>query len=236
MNRVLGFLLTTAFAIALPLAVISTVVLGLVHDAGFYHDGEVRYRVDLATGLPQDVHDRINLGIVRFFEGTESLPNALRATAAPPDVFSQKEILHMNDVREVIRFFGSIQVIAGVVCLVTILIVVSRWRQGGRQFLSRALVVSAIGTFAVGLVVAAITFFAFDSLFLFFHKMTFHNDFWELDPRTDHLIQMFPFEFWYDAMVLVSERVLGATVLSGLVGVLLGRMTLLVYPSDAKAI
>src|SRR5437667_400132 len=71
-----------------------------------------------------------------------------------------------------------------------------RWNRGGRRLAARAFVASAAATLVVGVVVGALTYFAFDSLFLFFHQMTFHNDFWELDPRTDRLIQMFPFGFW----------------------------------------
>lgn len=213
-----------AFSVAFPLAVISTFVLGLAHDAGFFHDGQVKFQVTATTRLTQAVHDRINVGIIRFFDGSESLPDALRASGAPPDVYSQKEILHMNDVRDVIRFFALLQRAAVVVSLLLVVGLVVRWNRGGRRLASRAFIVSAAATLVIGVVVGALTYFAFDSLFLFFHQMTFHNEFWELDPRTDRLIQMFPFGFWYDAMVATATRVLAIMMLVGAIGIVTGRL------------
>jgi integral membrane protein (TIGR01906 family) len=224
MRRVLLWLMVTVFAVVIPLAVITTVVLGLVHDVGYYHDGQVRYEVVSTTGMTQEVHDRIDRAIIRFFDGTETLPDALRASGAPPDVYSEKEILHMNDVRDVIRAFATVQTVALAAMALAVVAALALWNRGGRQFATRTLVVSSIGTVILGAIVGAITFVAFDSLFLLFHEVTFHNDFWELDPRTDHLIQMFPFGFWYDAMLIVATRVVLVTIMLGVVGMFLGRL------------
>jgi integral membrane protein (TIGR01906 family) len=48
----------------------------------------------------------------------------------------------------------------------------------------------------------------FDSLFLKFHQLSFANDFWRLDPRTDYLVRIFPQRFWFDATVWVMIRVI----------------------------
>jgi integral membrane protein (TIGR01906 family) len=67
----------------------------------------------------------------------------------------------------------------------------------------------------VGLVAVA----GFDTLFLTFHRLSFSNDFWLLDPRTDYLVMMFPQGFWFDATVLVATvtgaGALALTTLSG---------------------
>jgi integral membrane protein (TIGR01906 family) len=222
-RRILG-LTAIICAVALPLAVITSVVLDLVWDAGFYHDGQVHYEVQRATGLTQDQMDLVNRAIVRFFGSAESLPDALRATGAPPDVFQQKEVLHMNDVRAVIQAFGTVQ-IASLTCVALFLVLtIAAWQRGGRWAMSRALIYSAIVTVALGLLFGAATLVDFDTLFLTFHEITFHNDFWQLDPRTDHLIQMFPFGFWYDAMLIVALRVVLVTLVAGGVGVVLGNL------------
>jgi integral membrane protein (TIGR01906 family) len=223
MSRLTGWLAAAVLAVVVPFAVISVVVLGLVHDVGFYHDGQIHYDVGAATGLTQATHDRIDRAIVQYFDGTQTLPEALVANQAPPDVYSQKEILHMNDVRDVIRAFATLRTATLALCAIALLGAASWWNRGGRRFLARALVTSAVVTAVVGSIVGAITYFAFDELFLAFHEVTFHNDFWELDPRTDRLIQMFPFGFWYDAMVLVAIRVVLLTIALGIIGVVLGR-------------
>ena len=59
----------------------------------------------------------------------------------------------------------------------------------------------------------------FDSLFLKFHQLSFSNDFWQLDPRTDYLIIMFPLGFWFDAtMRVAATTVISAITLSGVSG------------------
>ena len=45
---------------------------------------------------------------------------------------------------------------------------------------------------------------AFPWLFWIFHLVSFSNDLWLLDPRTDYLLIMFPLGFWFDATMRVA--------------------------------
>ena len=211
-------------AVVLPLAVISAVVTNLVFDSSFYHAGQARYNVQSVTHLSPATMDRVNDGIVRFFGDAETLPQALTAVGAPSDVFNEREILHMNDVRGLIQGIRVLQFASLAYVLVVVGLAATRWRRGGRAAFSRMLLLSTFVTIGVGVVAAVITYFWFDQLFLLFHEVSFHNDFWQLDPRTDHLIQMFPFEFWYDAMLTVTERVLLVTLIIGSCGYALRRV------------
>jgi integral membrane protein (TIGR01906 family) len=219
--HIIGTLVGLIAIVALPVAVITSVVLGLIFDASFYHDGQVRYEVQRVTRMTQDQMDRVDRGIVRFFAGTESLPDALVASGAPGDVYQEKEVLHMNDVRGLIRGIRSLQVAALGVVAVLLVLTGLTWRRGGREILARAFLLSSLLTVALTVVVGVLTLTSFDSLFLTFHHLSFSNDFWQLDPRTDHLIQMFPFEFWYDAMLTVAIRVVVVTVVVGVAGFVL---------------
>lgn len=207
----------------LPVAVVCTVVTNLVFDASFYHEGQANYQVWRTTGLSTAALDRVNEGIVRFFGDDEPLPTALGNEGAPPTVFNQREILHMDDVRSLIRGIGA----AGRIGLLYVggflLVSVAMWQRGGRDALARAMILSSLITLVVGGLTAIITYFGFDSLFLWFHRISFHNDFWQLDPRTDRLIQMFPFGFWFDAMLVVTFRVLLVMIVLGSGGLILRR-------------
>jgi integral membrane protein (TIGR01906 family) len=48
----------------------------------------------------------------------------------------------------------------------------------------------------------------FDRLFLAFHEVSFSNDLWQLNPRTDYLIAMFPEGFFFDATILITLLVI----------------------------
>ena len=48
----------------------------------------------------------------------------------------------------------------------------------------------------------------FDRLFLAFHLISFSNDLWQLDPRRDYLIAMFPQGFFLDATLLIAFAII----------------------------
>ncbi len=48
----------------------------------------------------------------------------------------------------------------------------------------------------------------FDAAWSQFHVIAFANDFWQLNPRTDHLIQMFPEAFWERATVAIGGAII----------------------------
>ena len=77
---------------------------------------------------------------------------------------------------------------------------------------------------AVG-VVGAIGVSGFDSAWAQFHELIFSNDFWRLNPTTDHLIQMFPPAFWESIVFFIGLLIIAETalVLIG-VGIYLGRV------------
>ena len=73
----------------------------------------------------------------------------------------------------------------------------------------------AAGLLAVGAVSVLV---GFDSLFRKFHVLSFANDFWLLDPRTDHLVQMFPQNFWFDVTLAAGIATIAEGAVLALVG------------------
>lgn len=77
-------------------------------------------------------------------------------------------------------------------------------REQSLRRLARQAVQSGVIT-AVALGLAAIAMLVgFDQLFVAFHLISFANDFWQLNPATDRLVQMFPQGFWFDVSVGVG--------------------------------
>ena len=59
----------------------------------------------------------------------------------------------------------------------------------------------------------------FDTHFLRFHQLAFANDLWQLNPRRDYLLIIFPQGFWFDAtMRVVALTVAGAVALTLIAG------------------
>ena len=66
-------------------------------------------------------------------------------------------------------------------------------RLAGQVRLAGVLTVLLLGVSALAVLVG------FDALFRQFHVISFANDLWKLSPARDHLIQMYPRGFWFDA-------------------------------------
>jgi uncharacterized membrane protein len=48
--------------------------------------------------------------------------------------------------------------------------------------------------------------------------LSFANDFWQLDPRTDYLVRIFPDAFWVDATIWVAVRAVAGAMALTIVG------------------
>jgi integral membrane protein (TIGR01906 family) len=103
------------------------------------------------------------------------------------------------------------------------------------RVLARMLLQASLFTLGLLALFAVLALVGFDELFLRFHLVAFTNDLWQLNPATDHLIQMFPRDFWFDATMLVAALTAGeAVVLAALSAVYLrARVPLRVGPLAA---
>jgi integral membrane protein (TIGR01906 family) len=115
-------------------------------------------------------------------------------------VLDERERSHMRDVRTV---FGGFFVLAGVAA-VSALVLAARRRREARRRTWGALRAGAIGLVVTLVVLAGVAFVAFDALFETFHRLLFPSGSYDFDPRTERLVQIFPFDFWQDSAIAVG--------------------------------
>jgi integral membrane protein (TIGR01906 family) len=77
-------------------------------------------------------------------------------------------------------------------------------REGNLRRLARETLISGGAALAVLAAFGAVVLLGFEAAFDRFHVIAFTNGNWEFDPRTDHLIQMFPEAFWEDVTLWVA--------------------------------
>jgi integral membrane protein (TIGR01906 family) len=97
-----------------------------------------------------------------------------------------------------------------------VMILIGFARQRGRftQLLAKRLTMGGGLTLGLLILFGAVAAIGFDSLFIKFHELSFANDFWQLDPRTDYLVRIFPENFWFDATLWVAIRaIIGALLI-----------------------
>ncbi len=149
------------------------------------------------TGLAEpDLRFATNEILADLVVGPPDFDVAIRGAA----VLNERERLHMRDVRGVfIAFF----VLAGLAAAVAIVVVVRR-HGSDRARTWRAVRNGAIGLIIGLIVVGGISFVAFDALFDTFHRLFFPGGSYTFDPRTERLVQLFPFQFWQETAIAVG--------------------------------
>ena len=136
-------------------------------------------------------------------------PPDFDVTVAGVPVLDEREQSHMRDVRGVFIGFFALAIVASISALV-----IAARRHGGEHALTwRAVQGGALGLIASLIVGAFISFFAFDALFEVFHRLFFAGGSYTFDPRTDRLVQLFPFAFWDETAMALGVLIIGLALL-----------------------
>jgi integral membrane protein (TIGR01906 family) len=125
-------------------------------------------------------------------------------------VLEERERAHMRDVRGVFTGFYALALIA-VIALATLV-----WgaRRAGHPERAWRAIGAGMGWLVAAIVVAGVivTFF-FDAAFEVFHRLFFPSGSYTFDPRTDRLVQLFPFDFWSETTLAAGVVILTLAVL-----------------------
>jgi integral membrane protein (TIGR01906 family) len=132
-------------------------------------------------------------------------PPAFDVQVAGASVLEERERAHMRDVRGVFAGFYAIAVVAAAGLVV---LVIGARRAGHPDRAWRAIGAGMQGL-AVAIVIAGViaTFF-FDAAFEVFHRLFFPAGSYDFDPRTDRLVQLFPFDFWSETTLVLGGVIL----------------------------
>jgi integral membrane protein (TIGR01906 family) len=202
---VLSRIAAAGFVLAIPIFLVTTNVRFLASDTGFYERGFRKYAATEATGVSLNDLDRSAGEIVAYFENdAPTLRIIVTQDGQEVSLFNSRETEHMKDVKSLMRVVYRLNEISLAFILMYV-IGVFAW-SGERPVRALALqAVMGVGVGAVALLaVGAFAFAGFDRAWTRFHEVVFNNDFWRLNPATDHLIQMFPERFWEEATVIVG--------------------------------
>ena len=196
---------TALFVVAVFLFLIAASVTYAVNELRLYGYGFDKWDISRKTGIERDELGSIAHQIRAYFNFTAE-PLEIRATvySEERDLFSERETIHMKDVKHLI---WGVYVVAGLSLAYMTGSAVVGYRRRGREYawtLARNLLWGSGVTVAFVLTVALIALVGFDQLFRVFHEISFANDFWMLDPRSDYLVILFPEGFWYDATMFVG--------------------------------
>lgn len=193
-------------SIVISLFLISTNVRLVIQNPALYSYGFSKYDIPSHAGI--ELPELISVGrqIREYFNNKEEFLNVTAKRFGTPvlNLYNSREILHMKDVKFLVKGTYRIQELSGlIIALFTIYGLVT----DKRSFFSRVGVYclsAGLITLAVVSLAGIISLVGFEQAFIVFHKISFTNDLWQLNPHTDMLLIMFPQGFFFDTTMLIA--------------------------------
>tara|TARA_Y100000994_G_C15675813_1_gene435690 strand:- start:801 stop:1490 length:690 start_codon:yes stop_codon:yes gene_type:complete len=201
--------------ILIPILIVTSVASFVINLPLLYSYGFERYEISDYTSIDPSELKSVGKQIRDYFNNDDEwiTIQVTRNNIFFPNLFNNKEILHMKDVKQLINLVYFSQKISVVlIILATFYCVFFETNNRLKKLLyavSRGGILTLIifGSLAIASVVG------FDKLFIYFHQISFNNDLWILDPRTDYLIAMFPQGFFFDTTMLIGFLIIFFAIL-----------------------
>jgi len=205
---------TLLFVISLPVALVTTNVRILANEGRLYEYAFDQYDASSSTGIARDELVRASQELRTYFNNDdETVYVRVHEGGREVSLFNPKETAHLRDVKNVFQLVFRVQELSLIYALVYVVGVFLWAHEGTLRALAGQTMTAALITLGAILGLGVFAFTGFDQAFEQFHLISFDNEFWRLNPRTDHLIQMFPEDFWFDASMFAGVMTVVESVL-----------------------
>ena len=231
--RIVRLLAAAVFVICVPLAISLTNLRLMALDAATYEWGFQTFGASAKTGMSQAELRTAAAQLIAYIDRGEPITLQVDKDGQVAPLFNSREMAHMADVRALFQlgFLAqetSLAYLAAFTVVSFVIYGLTGLRATGRYLLIGGLLTVVL---LLSLFIAAQS--NFDSLWTQFHLLSFSNDLWQLDPRTDYMIRLFPEAFWLQVVVTGALRslvaALSAIVLGTAIVLLMARYSHLEY-------
>ena len=215
--------LAASLMLVVPVFLIAVNVRWVINFPPLYSYGFDRYGIENYTGIERDELISAGRQIRTYFnDDTEFI--AIRVTIPPgvvvDNLFNEREVHHMRDVKALVQGVYRVSEITAAYIAIVLIAGFALRRRAFCETVGGVLMRwGGLTTLILVALVGLISLLFFDQVFLLFHLVSFANDLWQLDPRRDYLIAMFPQSFFLDAVLLIAFAVIAqAAILAALSG------------------
>ena len=154
----------------------------------------------------KDLVDDITAQIVEYIKSEREYLNYKGSDGL--NVFSQRELMHMEDVRRLFEFYGKIQMAISAAVLLSI-ICLRKIAYACVEGILKGISISL----NVFLVLSIFAFLNFGYMFEKFHELFFENEFWILDSNESIIINILPINFFSGTALWIFILTISFTVL-----------------------
>ena len=214
-KRILAALCGVMMALAGALAVLTAVINGLGASQGMMLALMRRHAPAGATGLPEEHYAPMTAMITGYLSGeTDTFQYTFTdAEGRRIDCFHDYEQQHMADCR---ALFTLDRAVMAASALLLIPLGWAAWALRPVRVWTAAGFLAGCGTVLLAVLALAVWGVAdFDSLFVLFHRLSFDNGLWLLNPQTDLLIRLMPTSFFVGYAAILGGTWLGALLVMG---------------------
>ncbi|MDA0263303.1 MAG: TIGR01906 family membrane protein [Chloroflexi bacterium] len=210
----MGRLAWALFIIAVPMFLVTGSVTWAFNSPGLYNNGFEKYSISRVSGITDPDLRQVGADLRSFFNSRDNEPLSVqtRIFGREQELFNDREVAHMKDVRQLVRGVYVLLLVSGAYLAAMIAAGFIRQRRRFVEPLARQALRGGGLTLVLLLAFGVVALTGFDSAFLLFHKLSFANNFWQLDPRTDYLVLIFPQDFWFDTTLWVAVRAIGGAL------------------------
>ena len=218
--KILGIAAKWLFMLCLPVLLFTASLGWAVNSLWLYKYGFEKYNISQATGLADSELEKAADGLISYFNSDEEyISLTVVKDGEPFELFNQREIIHLKDVKGLI-WLDYWVLLGTLVYALAYAGVCLFWR---RRRYWRRLAWGVVGgggiTLVLMLALGLGTLFGFSQLFWQFHVISFSNEFWLLDPTKDYLKMLFPDGYFYDVVLFCTLGIAGlAIILGGVAG------------------
>ncbi|WIV11268.1 TIGR01906 family membrane protein [Proteiniborus sp. MB09-C3] len=180
-------------SISLPFVLLLTDVEAVAFDLDFYEKKYEEYNITEVTGIEMKNLMTVTSEMLDYLKGKrENLIIFAQVNNKTEQVFEEREILHMVDVKDL---FSKGYIIRNTM-LIALIISLAFLALFHRKAIGKAFIIASLWPTAIMAILGLLMYIDFNKYFNYFHHIFFTNDLWLLDPNTDILIQMLPLEFF----------------------------------------
>ncbi len=193
--RALGYI---AFSLMLLLGLLCGAILSIGGSAQYMNTLFLRHADPGVTGVDTAEYPALAQKITAYLLGqADTFQTTLSVHGQTREAFSEKELTHMQDVRNLFALCKTLLIVS-IVCVLLWLILAFIYQHGLSQLTARTYLITSACLAVLGLGLAIWAAIDFHTLFTLFHKVFFTNDLWQLDPKQDLLLQLMPTGFFVD--------------------------------------
>ncbi|MBQ8311582.1 MAG: TIGR01906 family membrane protein [Clostridia bacterium] len=215
-RKLLAALCGILLSLAAAVAVLAFLLDGMGGSAPLMHSLMQRHAPPEATGLPQEHYPAMAEMITDYLSGREQ---TFQFSFADSDGVSRQcfrdyEQQHMADVKVLFDLCRGV-LLMSVLALLAL--------GGGayalrdqRRPVAQGFLAGVLGVLLAVVALAVWGVLDFEGLFVLFHRLSFSNDLWQLNPQTDLLIRLMPLNFFIHYAALLGGTWLGALALFAL--------------------